>query len=97
VGREDGAALIAKLSGDRVAISRNLIGDSIDGFVKPLQLVFDGVAHDEPTRDAKSLSVDYQCFANGYAWRNRNSLQRSHCDVGGDRGQPLRASIMIRL
>jgi hypothetical protein len=94
---EDGTALIAKLSRYRIAIARDLLRDRVDRFIETLQLVVDGIAHHEPTRDAKSLVVDYQCFANGYAWRNRNSLQRSHCDVGGDRGQPLRASIMIRL
>jgi hypothetical protein len=94
---EDGTALFAKLSRYRVAIACDLLGDGVDRFVKPLQLVVDGVAHYEPTRDPESLVVDYQCFANGYAWRNRNSLQRSHCDVGADRGQPLRTSIMIRL
>jgi hypothetical protein len=94
---EDGTALIAELSRYRIAIAGNLFGDGVDRVIESLQLVVDGIAHHEPARDAESLVVDYQCFANGYAWRNRNSLQRSHCDVGGDRGQPLRASIMIRL
>jgi hypothetical protein len=92
---ENCTALVTKLSRDRVAITRDRFRDGIDRFVKTLQLVFDGVAHDETTRDAKSLVVNYQCFANGNARRNRNSLQRSHCDVSGDRGQPLRTSIMI--
>lgn len=94
---EDRAALIAKLSRYRVAIASDLLGDGVDCLVETLQLVVDRVAQDEPPGDAESLVVDYQGFANGYAWRNRNSLQRSHCDAGGDRGQPLRTSIMIGL
>lgn len=97
MGREDGTALVAELSGYRVAIAGDLSGDGVDRFVQPLQFVVDGVAHDKPARDAESLVIDYQCFANGNAWRNRDSLQRSHGDVGGDRSQPLRASIMIWL
>ena len=97
MGGEDGTALFAKLRRDRVTIAGNLSGDGVDCVVQPLQFVIDGVAHHKPPGDAKSLVIDDQCFANGNAWRNRDSLQRSHGDVGGDRSQPLRASIMIRL
>ena len=45
-----------------------------DGLVEPFQLVVDGVARDEPARDAKSLVVHHQGFADGDAGRNGNSL-----------------------
>ncbi len=43
-----------------------------------LELVFDGVARNEPPRDAKSLGVDDQRFADGDAGRNGDSLKFLH-------------------
>ena len=49
-----------------------------DRLVEPLQLVVDRVARDEPPRDAKSLVVHHQRFADGHARRNGNPLKSLH-------------------
>ena len=45
---------------------------------EPLQLVLDGVARQEPPRDAKSLVVHDKHFADRHAGRNGNALQAFH-------------------
>ena len=74
VGREDGAVLLAQFAGDGVAIALDFGAGGGDGLVEPFQLVVDRVARDEPARDAKSLVVHHQRFADGHAGRNGNSL-----------------------
>ena len=49
-----------------------------DGPVQPLELVFDRVARQEPPRDAESLVVHDEHFADRHAGRNGNPLQTFH-------------------
>ena len=46
--------------------------------LQPLQLVFNGIARQEPPRDAKSLVVHDQHFADRHAGRNGNPLKAFH-------------------
>ena len=41
--------------------------DGIDGSMKSLEFVLDGIARNEPARNSKSLVIDNQRFANGNA------------------------------
>ena len=74
VGLEDGAVLLAQLGGDGLAVAGDLGRRGRDRLVQPLQLVVHGVARHEPPRDAKSLVVHHQRFADGDARRNGDSL-----------------------
>ena len=78
VGGEDRAVFLAELLGDAVAIALDLGGGGGDRLIEPLQLVFDGIARQEPTRDAKSLVVHDERFADRHAGRNGNSLKTFH-------------------
>ena len=78
MGLEDRAVLFAQFGGDGVAIAGDLVGGRGDGLVEPLQLVDHGVAGDEPPRDAKSLVVHDQRFADDDARRNGDSLKFLH-------------------
>ena len=78
MGREDGGVLLAEFAGDGVAIAFDLGAGGFDGLVEAFEFVVDGIARDEPARDAKSLVVDHQRFADGDAGRNGNALQSLH-------------------
>src|SRR4051812_6840726 len=49
-----------------------------ESLVEALELVFDGIARQEPARDTKSLVVHDKHFADRHAGRNGNSLQTFH-------------------
>ena len=68
------AYCVAQLAGDGVAIALDFGAGGVDGLVEPFELVLDGIARDEPPRDAKSLVVHDQRFADGHAGRNGNPL-----------------------
>ena len=72
------AVFLAELLGDAVAIALDLGGGGGDGPVEPFELVFDGVARQEPPRDAESLVVHDKHFADRHAGRNGNPLQTFH-------------------
>ena len=61
---------------------------------QPRQFLIDRVAHDKAARDAKSLVVHNERFANRYAGRNGNSLQRLH--LWRRRADPLTGSLATR-
>ena len=64
--------------GDHAAILVDLHGHRGDGPVKTIKLVFDRIARDESARNSKSLVINHHRFANGYAWRNGDSLEYVH-------------------
>ena len=66
--------LLAQLAGHGLAVAGDLDRRRADRLVEPLQLVVHGVARHEPPRDAKSLVVHHQRFADGHARRNGDSL-----------------------
>ena len=74
MGVEDGGVLVAQLARDRFAIALDFCAGGGHGRVEPFHLIFDGIARDEPARNAKSLGVHHQCFADRHAGRNGNSL-----------------------
>ena len=61
---------------------------------EPLELVFDGIARQEPPRDAKSLVVHDKHFADRHAGRNGNPLQTFH--VVSLSGRPLDSQLAAR-
>ena len=72
------AVILAELLGDAVAIALDFGGGGGDGLIEPLELVFDGVARQEPPRDAESLVVHDKHFADRHAGRNGNPLKTFH-------------------
>ena len=48
--------------------------DGLDRGPESFQFSIDRIAFDETLRDAKALLVDDDSLANGYSWRDRNSL-----------------------
>ncbi len=74
MGVEDGGVLLAQFLGDGVAVAGDLGRRGRDRLVQPLQFVVHRVARHEPPRDAKSLVVHHQRFADGDARRNGYSL-----------------------
>ncbi len=74
MGVEDGGVLLAQFLGDGVAMAGDLGRRRRDGLFQPFQLVVHGIARHEPPRDAKSLVVHDQRFADGDARRNGYSL-----------------------
>ena len=74
VGRKDSGILVTQLAGDAVAVPLGFGRRRFNGLVEPFQLVLHRIARHEPTRDAKSLVVHDQRFAQGYARRNGDSL-----------------------
>lgn len=68
MGGKDRAVLIADLRADRVAIATDLLLDGGDGVKESLDFNVDGVARNEPPRDAEALVVDDQGLADGDAW-----------------------------
>ena len=85
--------------GDPVAIALDLGGGGGDGPIQPLQLVFDGVTRQEPTRDAESLGVHDEHFADRHAGRNGNPLKTFHVDSteSADRSKRHRRAALRRL
>ena len=74
VGVEDGGVLLAQFLGDRVAVAGDLGRRGRDRLLQPVQFVVHGVARHEPPRNAKSLVVHDQRFADGNPRRNGYSL-----------------------
>ena len=72
------AVILAELLGDAIAIALDLGRGGGDGLVEALELVFHGVARQEPPRDAESLVVHDKHFADRHAGRNGNPLQTFH-------------------
>ncbi len=64
---EDGGVLRAQLVGDCIAIGLNFRRRSRRRLRQALQLVIDRIVRNEPPRDAKSLVIHHQDFANGDA------------------------------
>ena len=67
MSRKNGPALFAKLLSDRIAVSFNLAPNGGNCSVEALELIIDNVARNETARDAESLVINYQRFANGDA------------------------------
>ncbi len=67
MGGEDRAVIVAQLFANLLAIGLDFAAGGRDGGVQTLELMLDGVAGDEPPRDAKALLVDDQGFAHGDA------------------------------
>ena len=74
MGGEDGSVLLAEFAEHCLAVALNFDAGGDDCLGQSFELVLDGIARDEPARDAKSLVVHHQRLANGHAGRNGNSL-----------------------
>ena len=83
VGGEDRAVLLAELLGHAVAMAFDFSGRGENRLIEPLQLVFDGITRQEPTRDAKSLVVHDKHFADRHAGRYGNPLKAFHGILAG--------------
>ena len=95
MGGEDRAVLLAQLLGDAVAIALDLGGGGGDGLIEPLQLVLDRVARQEPTRDAKSLVVHDEHFADRHAGRNGNPLKTFHVVLAGTPAESAKSPVPL--
>ena len=99
MGGEDGGVLLAELAGDGLAIALDFAAGGADRLVEPLQLVLDGVARDEPPRDAKSLVVHRPALRRWPRRAKRQFLVVFACDAlvrrrnrAGTRGSHVHAA-----
>ena len=83
VGREDRPVLAAQLLGDPIAIALDLFRGRAHRLVEPFQLHVDRVSRQEPPRDAESLGVHDEHFADRHAGRYGNPLKSFHAAFGG--------------
>ena len=79
MGFEDGAVLFPEFLGDGIAVAGDLVAGGGDSAIETLQLVFNRIARDKASRDAKSLVVHDQRLADGHAGRDRDTLKFLHC------------------
>lgn len=59
VGFENRRILVAQFVRHGLLIALNLVGRGVDGFLQPLQLLFDRIARHETPRNPKSLVVHH--------------------------------------
>jgi hypothetical protein len=83
MGGEDGGVVVAQLIGDALAVVLDLADGGVERAVEALQLLVDGVARKEAARDAESLVVEHESFADRDAWRYGNALEAFHCGLIG--------------
>jgi hypothetical protein len=74
MGVEDGAVLPAQFAIDSIAVFADFYGRRGESLVEALQFRVNDIARYEPPRNAKSLVVHDQRFADGYAGRNGDPL-----------------------
>ena len=78
MGREDGGRIFAELLGNAIAMALDFGRGGGDGLVEPLELIFHGIARQEPPRDTESLVVHDKHFADRHAGRYGNTLETFH-------------------
>jgi hypothetical protein len=78
VGREDGAIVFAELVSDAVTIALDLGRRGANRAIETVKLIFDRVTRQKATRDAKSLGVHDDYFADRYTGRNGDALKTFH-------------------
>ena len=81
MGFEDRRILLAQLPGNGIPIPCDFLTRRVHRALQPLQFVFDRIARNEPPRDAKSLVVHHQRFADGDPGRNGDTLKLLHVGV----------------
>ena len=66
-----------------VAIAVDFLRGGADGLVQPFELHVHRVTRQKPTRDAESLGVHDEHFADRHAGRYGNPLKTFHAALGG--------------